>query len=74
VKTARIISEQFCVDIQTADDFAERNMGVFEGLTGDEIADRYPEYDGWMMTRQFYALHPMQNHYWISVSTRTGSR
>jgi probable phosphoglycerate mutase len=58
LKTACIIAESAQVEVETIAEFAERNMGVFEGLTRDEIFKRYPEYNGWMVTRQFYAAPP----------------
>lgn len=56
--TARIIAEAAEVEVETIAEFAERNMGVFEGMTRDEIVARYPEYNGWMVTRQIYAAPP----------------
>jgi broad specificity phosphatase PhoE len=58
LETARIVAESAGTEVETMAEFAERNMGAFEGLTRDQIHQRYPEYDGWMVTRQFYAAPP----------------
>ncbi len=58
VQTAEIVSGVHNLEIDICDDFAERNMGLFEGLSRAEIAADYPELGGWLVTRQFYASPP----------------
>lgn len=41
-QTATIISQYLHLPVETMPEFAERNLGVFEGLTGAEIQSRYP--------------------------------
>lgn len=42
-QTAEIIQEAFGLPLILSDDFRERNMGVYEGLTEAEIIERYPD-------------------------------
>ena len=69
LQTAEIISRVHNLEIDICADFAERSMGLFEGLTREEIAENYPELDGWQVTRQFYASPP-QGESLFDFSTR----
>jgi broad specificity phosphatase PhoE len=56
--TARIIAESVGTEVETIAEFAERKLGAFEGLTKEEIDQRYPEGMGWIAMRQIYAAPP----------------
>lgn len=43
VVTARSVANEYGLPIETVPEFAERNMGVYEGLTNDEAKARYPD-------------------------------
>jgi len=58
LETARIVAESVGVEVQAVAEFAERNLGAFEGLTKEEIDHRYPDSQGWLIMRQFYAAPP----------------
>jgi probable phosphoglycerate mutase len=57
-ETAESISTALHIPVEVNADFVERNMGLYEGLTREEIGQQYPELNGWMITRQFYASPP----------------
>lgn len=42
LKTAQIINEYMDKHIEVSDYFVERNIGVFEGLTRQEVENKYP--------------------------------
>lgn len=42
-QTANIINSQLQLPLVIMDEFRERNVGVYEGLTQNEAAERYPE-------------------------------
>lgn len=42
-QTADIVCASLDMQYNTYDQFAERNMGVYEGLTRDEARERYPD-------------------------------
>ena len=42
-QTAEIIQKKVSVPLILSDDFVERNMGVYEGLTQEEIMRKYPD-------------------------------
>lgn len=42
-QTVEIIQERFNYPLILSNEFMERNMGVFEGLTQEEIIERYPD-------------------------------
>ncbi|MDR0396817.1 MAG: histidine phosphatase family protein [Oscillospiraceae bacterium] len=43
LETARAAADAYHLPIETADEFVERNMGVYEGLTVEECRERYPD-------------------------------
>lgn len=54
-QTAEILSAGLNIPLQTLDCFAERNVGVFEGLTQTEARDQYPQLWTQNITRQWDA-------------------
>jgi len=58
LETAESVSITLKIPVEINADFVERNMGLYEGLTREEIGQQYPELNGWMVTRQFYASPP----------------
>jgi probable phosphoglycerate mutase len=52
-QTAEIINEVFNVPFVVSDEFKERNMGVYGGLTKDEIIEKYPDLWERKCTRQW---------------------
>ena len=42
-QTALIIQENICKPLVLMDEFVERAVGVYEGLTRDEVRQKYPE-------------------------------
>lgn len=52
-QTARILNAGLNLPIQTMDCFAERNVGVFEGLTQAEARERFPQLWSQNITRQW---------------------
>lgn len=53
MKTAEIIKECIRKPIVVIDDFAERSVGVYEGLTRDEAMNKYPDLWNQNVLRQF---------------------
>ncbi|GAE88012.1 alpha-ribazole phosphatase [Acetivibrio straminisolvens] len=43
VKTAEIINENYGLEIITSDNLKERNFGIWDDLTFEEISSRYPD-------------------------------
>jgi broad specificity phosphatase PhoE len=72
LQTAEIVSGVHDLPIKIIDEFAERNMGCFEGLTRQQIGNHYPELEGWLVTRQFYASPP-QGESLFDFSSRLAS-
>lgn len=52
-QTAEIIKEAYNLPLVLSDDFRERNLGVYEGLTKEEIIDKYPDLWHRHCTRKF---------------------
>ena len=52
-QTAQIVNEVFNVPLVVSDEFKERNMGVYEGLTQEEITEKYPNLWERKCTRQW---------------------
>ncbi|AEV69429.1 alpha-ribazole phosphatase [Acetivibrio clariflavus] len=49
LQTAKIINENYNLDIVTDDGLKERNFGIWDDLTHEEMARRYPEeYNEWI--------------------------
>lgn len=55
LKTAKIISENIGIKIDISDDFIERNIGIFEGLTRQDVKKKYSD----LWTRN--ALYELDN-------------
>ncbi len=52
-QTASELSALIGVDVETDDRFKERSFGLFEGMTGAEIEERYPEqYRRWKQAKE----------------------
>ena len=51
-QTAEVIKEALGIPLVLSDDFLERNMGVYEGLTKEEIIEKYPDLWERNVTRQ----------------------
>ena len=50
-ETAKIIADLHNLQVQKIPDLVERNYGVFEGLTFEEIKKKYPDiYSNWLTT------------------------
>jgi probable phosphoglycerate mutase len=58
LQTARIIARTLPCNIQVMSQFAERRMGVYEGLTPEEAQARYPELWRQGITRQMNQAPP----------------
>ena len=52
-QTAEIIKESFHVPLVESDEFKERNLGVYAGLTREEIIEKYPDLWERNCTRQW---------------------
>ncbi|MCS6873727.1 MAG: histidine phosphatase family protein [Pyrinomonadaceae bacterium] len=59
VQTAEPLSKLLKVEVQKTQAFRERNVGVLEGLTFEEAAQKYPEDYQALITRDF--LHVIKN-------------
>jgi broad specificity phosphatase PhoE len=57
-ETAEIVSAAIGVQIMIADAFSERSVGVYEGLTKDEVQARYPGLWEQNLTRRLDAAPP----------------
>ncbi len=53
METARILNERLVLPMQITDNFRERDVGVFEGLTQAEAKARYPQLWSRNITRQW---------------------
>ena len=52
-QTAEALSSVVGVDVEADDRLKERSFGLFEGLTGEEIEERYPEqYRAWRQAKE----------------------
>lgn len=51
-KTAEIINSWLCLPLVVVNEFTERNVGVYEGLTQEEVKSQYPELYARRCTRQ----------------------
>ena len=51
-QTAEIINEKLNLPLIFSDEFKERNLGVYEGLTQEEIIEKYPDLWERRCTRQ----------------------
>ena len=52
-QTAEALSRVVGVDVETDDRLKERSFGLFEGLTGAEIEERFPEqYRAWRQAKE----------------------
>jgi probable phosphoglycerate mutase len=58
VETAEIIASVLSLNVHTMDQFAERNAGVYEGLTPAEAKTKYPEVWAQNITRQLHMAPP----------------
>ena len=56
--TAVILAEAVRCDVAVMDDFAERSVGIFEGMTMEEAKARYPELWTKVPTRQIHQGPP----------------
>lgn len=57
VKTAEIINQYHGLDLESDASLRERNFGIMEGLTREEILKKYPEtYHGYMQRRDTYQI------------------
>lgn len=57
VKTAQQLNEYHHLEIETDPALRERNFGIMEGLTREEIMERYPEtYHGYMDRKDSYRI------------------
>ena len=56
-ETAEIINRHHKLGIRIESSLAERNFGIMEGLTQEEIQQKYPEvYEGYMHRRETYEI------------------
>jgi probable phosphoglycerate mutase len=58
LQTARIIAQAVSRDVQVIEHFRERSVGVYEGLTSEEVHARYPDLWGQHVTRQMNQTPP----------------
>lgn len=58
LQTAKIISRTIPCEILVIPEFAERSMGVFEGLTSDEARTRFPKLWRHAITQQMCVTPP----------------
>lgn len=56
-KTAEIINENYCLDIEYHDNLKERNFGIWDDLTNDEVKKLYNnEYNMWVKDWKDYPI------------------
>ncbi|MDQ2085513.1 alpha-ribazole phosphatase [Herbivorax sp. ANBcel31] len=56
-KTAEIINENFCLDIEYTDNLKERNFGIWDDLSNDEIKRLYKnQYNIWIKDWKNYCI------------------
>src|SRR6266700_838947 len=53
IETARPLAESIGIEIQPTEAFRERSVGVMEGLTFEEAANRHPDQYGALLRRDF---------------------
>ncbi len=58
LQTARIIAQSLPCDVQVMEHFRERSVGVYEGLTSEEVKAKYPDLWGQRLTRQMNQTPP----------------
>ncbi len=58
LQTARIIAQTLSCDVQVMEHFRERSVGVYEGLTSEEVKAKYPDLWGQRLTRQMNQTPP----------------
>jgi probable phosphoglycerate mutase len=58
LQTARIIAQAVPCDVQVMEHFRERGIGVYEGLTLEEVKARYSDLWGQRLTRQMNQAPP----------------
>jgi len=58
LQTARIIAQAVPRDMQVMEHFRERSVGVYEGLTSEEVKVKYPDLWGQRLTRQMNQTPP----------------
>lgn len=58
--TARILARTLRRDIEIAEEFRERSLGVYEGLTPEEVQEAYPELWAGSVTRQINDAPPRE--------------
>ena len=58
LQTARIIAQAVPRDVQVMEHFRERSVGVYEGLTSEEVKAKYPDLWGQHLTRQMNQAPP----------------
>jgi alpha-ribazole phosphatase/probable phosphoglycerate mutase len=69
VKSAEIIAEPFGIKTVAVRELRERNFGIWEGMSFDEIKERYPkEFDAW--ARNPLKFSPMQGESTLDVKKR----
>jgi 2,3-bisphosphoglycerate-dependent phosphoglycerate mutase len=57
MKTAEIINKKHNLEIISDSSLRERNFGIMEGLTREQIQDRYPEvFNGYMDRKDIYCI------------------
>ncbi len=69
IKSAEIIAEPHSIKPVVFKDFRERNFGIWEGMSFDEIKEKYPEeFNAW--TNNPLKFSPMQGESSIDVKER----
>jgi len=58
LQTARIIAQTLPCDVQVMEHFRERSLGIYEGLTSEEVKAKYPDLWGQRLTRQMNQTPP----------------
>ncbi len=58
LQTARIIAQTLPCDVHVMEHFRERSLGVYEGLTSEEVKAKYPDLWGRRLTRQMNQAPP----------------
>ena len=58
LQTAEIVADTISLGIHVMEQFAERNVGVYEGLTPEEAHEKYPEWWEQSSTRQLHMAPP----------------
>lgn len=60
---AEKLGETLELPVREASEFRERNMGIFQGLTPDEMAERHgPQFDLWKNDRAMHRIEGAENY------------